>query len=87
MSILVNLPKNLADFVALQVKAGSFASESDVIAEAVRLWAEPVFTDEETALIRELVQEGIDSGDDGPFDMDRIIDLAREEERLGLPLR
>ena len=60
------LTPEMASFVRRAVSAGEYASTSEAIREAVREWKERRdllgYTVEE---LRELVQQGIDSGDAG----------------------
>jgi len=71
----ITLSPELATAVDDAVAAGEYASASEVIRDALRLWKERRdlfgYTVEE---LRRLVQEGIDSGDpvDGPTTMKRL---------------
>jgi antitoxin ParD1/3/4 len=74
--ITIALTPEMASFVRNAVNAGEYASTSEAIREAVREWKERRdllgYTVEE---LRELVQEGIDSGDAGEID---FAELKRE---------
>jgi antitoxin ParD1/3/4 len=78
----ITLSPELANAVDAAVAAGEYASASEVIRDALRLWKERRdllgYTIEE---LRALVQEGIDSGParDGPVAMKRL--LAKYEAR------
>ncbi len=71
----ITLSPELATAVDDAVAAGEYASASEVIRDALRLWKERRdlfgYTVEE---LRRLVQEGIDSGDpvDGPTTMKQL---------------
>lgn len=71
----ITLSPELAAAVDKAVDAGEYASVSEVIRDALRLWKERRdlfgYTLEE---LRALVQEGIDSGpaEDGPTFMERL---------------
>lgn len=72
----ITLSSELATAVDNAVAAGEYASASEVIREALRLWKERRdlfgYTIEE---LRALVQEGIDSGpgEDGPAFMEKLM--------------
>lgn len=72
----ITLSPELAAAVDGAVEAGEYASASEVIRDALRLWKERRdlfgYTIEE---LRALVQEGIDSGpgEDGPLVMERLL--------------
>jgi len=80
----ITLSPELAAEVDAAVAVGDYASASEVIRDALRLWKERRdllgYTVEE---LRVLVQEGIDSGPsiDGPEAMDRL--LAKYRARAG----
>lgn len=78
----IALTTEQAGFVRRSVKAGEYASTSEAIREAVREWKERRdllgYSVEE---LRHLVQEGVDSGEPAPLDMDAIKQEARK--RLG----
>jgi antitoxin ParD1/3/4 len=73
----ITLSPDLATAVDAAVTAGEYASASEVIRDALRLWKERRdlygYTLEE---LRQLVQEGIDSGPslDGPSTMKGLIE-------------
>lgn len=75
----IMLAPELVDAVNAAVAAGDYASPAEAVAEAVREWAERRdnfgYTIEE---LRELVQEGIDSG---PGRYDTMDDLKAEARR------
>ncbi|WP_378949913.1 type II toxin-antitoxin system ParD family antitoxin [Mesorhizobium sp. ANAO-SY3R2] len=72
----ITLSPELAAAVDGAVEAGEYASASEVIRDALRLWKERRdlfgYTIEE---LRALVQEGIDSGpgEEGPLVMERLL--------------
>lgn len=72
----ITLSPELAAAVDDAVEAGEYASASEVIRDALRLWKERRdlfgYTVEE---LRALVQEGIDSGpgEDGPLVIERLL--------------
>jgi antitoxin ParD1/3/4 len=76
----ITLSSELATAVDAAVAAGEYASASEVVRDALRLWKERRdlfgYTVEE---LRTLIQEGIDSGpaEDGPAVMEEIKAEAR----------
>ena len=77
----ITLSPELAAAVDGVVEAGEYASASEVIREALRQWKERRdlfgYTVEE---LRQLVQEGIDSGEavDGPAAMENLLAKYRK---------
>jgi putative addiction module CopG family antidote len=67
MTIEVNLPSALEAFVKGRVADGVYASEAEVIHDAVRRLAGGEFDAEETAYLRKAWQEGLESPLDGEF--------------------
>lgn len=76
--ITIALTAEMAGFVRSAVAAGEYASTSEAIRDAVREWKERRdllgYTLEE---LRELVQEGIDSGPSGRDSMGEVKAEAR----------
>lgn len=73
MNINVSLPKELADFVEDRVRSGEFASTDDVIGEALRMFeAQSQFGDIDIGELRELWNEGIQSGNYAPLDLEAV---------------
>jgi len=72
----ITLSSELATAVDEAVATGEYASASEVVRDALRLWKERLdlfgYTVED---LRALVQEGIDSGpgEDGPLVMQRLL--------------
>jgi antitoxin ParD1/3/4 len=75
----IALTPEMAGFVRRAVSAGEYASTSEAIREAVREWKERRdllgYSVEE---LRELVQQGIDSGDAGEVDFSALKQEARD---------
>lgn len=57
----VSLPDDLKAYVDRRVRAGSFGSSSEYVRELIR-------RDQDVQHLRDLIQQGIDSPDDGPVD-------------------
>lgn len=73
MNIKVSLPKELADFVEGRVRSGEYASPDDVIGEALRvLELQSIMAEADTGKLRSAWQEGIDSGDYQPIDLEEV---------------
>ena len=78
--ISVALPTDMLELVRKAVKAGDYATTSEVIREALREWkARRQTRDESIADLRRLVLEGLDSGGRNPPDTKAI---KREGRRL-----
>jgi antitoxin ParD1/3/4 len=77
--ITIALTQEMAGFVRQSVESGEYASTSEVVRDAVREWKERRdllgYTVEE---LRELVQEGIDSG---PSPRATMADVKAEARR------
>jgi antitoxin ParD1/3/4 len=77
----IALPAPMADTVRRAVEAGEYASSSEVIRDALRLWqAHRQFSRQEVALLRRRWDEGKASGRAGPLNIKRII--SEERARL-----
>lgn len=77
----VSLTPELEKFVRTKVESGRYTSSSEVIREALR-WLEVREKTDQQKLeaLRRDIQEGIDSGDDGLFNAEEIIEEARREK-------
>jgi antitoxin ParD1/3/4 len=71
------MDEELTAFVKKQVDDGRYASESDVIEEALRLLKES--EEDEIEAIRAAIDEGEASGEPRPFDFDAFIELKRAQ--------
>jgi len=73
MNISVSLPQDLADFVEDRVRSGEYASSDDVIGEALRaLELQRILAGADPDELRRAWQEGIDSGDYQPIDLEEV---------------
>lgn len=73
MNVSVSLPKDLVDFVEDRVRSGEFSSADDVISEALRMFeAQSQFGDFDINELRELWDEGMQSGGFAPLNLDAI---------------
>jgi len=78
----VVFPEPMAAQIRAAVKDGEYASTSEVVREAVRLWSgRRRLRDEEIAALRRAWDTGKASGIDGPLDMKSIIADAKSEAR------
>ena len=78
MTIVV--PEPMAESIQAAIAAGEYASASEVVRDAMRLWNERrAFRAEELRLLREAWDQGKASGTAGPIDMKAIIAEARSE--------
>ncbi|MET7241815.1 type II toxin-antitoxin system ParD family antitoxin [Methylobacterium sp. EM32] len=82
-SITVDLPSDIAEFVRQAVEAGEYASTSEAIGDAVRLWKQHRNVHDDThgysiEELRELVREGLESG---PSQWDSMAEIKAEARR------
>ena len=67
----ITLPAKQAANIRKAVKSGAFASDSEAISEAVRVWEDQI------EYLRQAWKEGIESGPSVPLDMAEIKAEAR----------
>ncbi|MFN6515965.1 MAG: type II toxin-antitoxin system ParD family antitoxin [Nostoc sp. CreGUA01] len=76
----VSLTPELEKWVQSKVESGMYTSASEVIREGLRLLKEQ---DALKAIrlteLRRQIQQGIDSGESTPLNMDEIIELAKQQ--------
>jgi antitoxin ParD1/3/4 len=78
--VTVALPEPIANLLREVVAAGEYATTSDVIRDALRLWsAHRGANDVDVVRLRAAWSAGMASGDDGPLDMASIINEAKAE--------
>lgn len=71
-------------FVRQLVESGRYASASEVMRDGLRLLEErEQLRQIKLAALREAIQEGLESGDAGPLDIEEIIAEARAEKSAG----
>ncbi len=70
----ITLPAKQAAHVRKAVKSGAFASNSEVIVDALRAW------EEESEYLRKAWEDGIASGTAGEWDVDEFLKKARERK-------
>jgi putative addiction module CopG family antidote len=70
----IRLPATLEKFVASQVEQGAYRSRQAAIVAAV---ASEKRRAEQRAWLGDEIQKGLDSGTDGPLDMDDVIRRGR----------
>jgi len=74
----VALPAPMADRVRRAVADGEYASTSEVIRDALRLWeSRRHLRERDVAVLRSRWDEGKASGRAGPLDMKRVLSQAR----------
>ncbi len=77
----VVVPQPMAAKIRAAVASGDYASTSEVVRDAMRLWSDRrEFRDEELAALRNAWDAGKASGTAGPLDMKSIIAEARTEQ-------
>jgi antitoxin ParD1/3/4 len=77
----IALPAPMADAVRRAVEAGEYASTSEVIRDALRLWeSRKTLRERDIAVLRQRWDAGKASGRAGPLDIRRLI----AEERIKL---
>jgi antitoxin ParD1/3/4 len=73
MNISVSLSKELLEFVESKVTSGEYASSSDVVSTALQLLETQDRADSlDLDYLRKAWEEGIESGDYQPLDLDEI---------------
>lgn len=78
MTIVV--PEPMAASIQAAIAAGEYASASEVVRDAIRLWNERrTFRAEELRVLREAWDRGKASGIAGPLDMKAIMADARND--------
>lgn len=70
----ITLPAKQAANVRKAVKSGAFASDSDVIIDALRVW------EDETEHLRKAWKEGLASGTAGEWNVEEFLKNARERK-------
>lgn len=74
----VVVPDQMAAKIHAAVEAGEYASASEVVRDAMRLWSERrEFRQSELLVLREAWDRGKASGVAGPLDMEAIITRAK----------
>ncbi|WGV28266.1 type II toxin-antitoxin system ParD family antitoxin [Halotia branconii] len=78
----VSLTPELEKWVQSKVESGMYTSASEVIREGLRLLKEQdAFKAIRLAELRREIQQGIDSGESTPFNIDEIIELAKQQRQ------
>ena len=76
----VVFPEPMAAEIRAAVKAGEYASTSEAVRDAVRLWnGRRQLRERELALLRTAWDDGQASGEAGDYDMRSILREARED--------
>ena len=77
--LTIAVTPEMAGMIRAAVEAGDYASTSEVIRDALRLWkAHQTARERELEELRRLWQEGLDSGPSQPLDMPEIKRKARD---------
>lgn len=75
----VSLSPELEKLVNDKVNSGLYGSPSDVVSEALTAWAERErIREAKLAALRQDIEDGLNSGDPIPLDMEEIKRMARE---------
>lgn len=78
----VSLTPELEKWVQSKVESGMYTSASEVIREGLRLLKEQdALKAIRFAELRREIQQGIDSGESTPLNMDEIIELAKQQRQ------
>ncbi|MBD2513003.1 type II toxin-antitoxin system ParD family antitoxin [Nostoc muscorum FACHB-395] len=78
----VSLTIELEKWVQSKVESGMYTSASEVIREGLRLLKEQdALKAIRLAELRREIQQGIDSGESTPLNMDEIIELAKQQRQ------
>jgi antitoxin ParD1/3/4 len=84
--VTVELPEHLVELLRSAVEQGSYASQSEAVADALQAWDDRrYYTPEAVARLRVIVDEGLASGPPEPLDMAQIKQKAREGFRRAAP--
>jgi antitoxin ParD1/3/4 len=70
----ITLPAKQAANIRKAVKSGAFASNNEVIIDALRAW------EDETEYLRKAWQDGLASGTAGEWDVEEFLKKARERK-------
>jgi antitoxin ParD1/3/4 len=70
----ITLPAKQAANIRKAVKSGAFASNNEVIIDALRAW------EDETEYSRKAWQDGLASGTAGEWDVEEFLEKARERK-------
>lgn len=77
----VVVPDQMAAKIHAAVEAGEYASASEVVRDAMRLWSERrEFRQDELLALREAWDRGKASGVAGPLDMEAVITRAKSKK-------
>ncbi|AUB41819.1 MULTISPECIES: type II toxin-antitoxin system ParD family antitoxin [Nostoc] len=78
----VSLTIELEKWVQSKVESGMYTSASEVIREGLRLLKDQdALKAIRLAELRREIQQGIDSGESTPLNMDQIIELAKQQRQ------
>ena len=78
----VSLTIELEKWVQSKVESGMYTSASEVIREGLRLLKDQdALKAVRLAELRREIQQGIDSGESTPLNMDQIIELAKQQRQ------
>ncbi|MEH2168727.1 MAG: type II toxin-antitoxin system ParD family antitoxin [Nostoc sp.] len=78
----VSLTPELEKWVQSKLESGMYTSASEVIREGLRLLKEQdALKAIRLAELRREIQQGIDSGESTPLNMDEIIELAKQQRQ------
>ena len=78
----VALPAEMADTIRAAIEAGEYASTSDVVHDALRLWEDRRKVRAQSLVaLKTAWDEGKASGVAGPLDMDKIVRNAKQRAR------
>jgi antitoxin ParD1/3/4 len=73
MNVTISLTPELNDYVKTKVQSGRYGSTSEVMREALRLLEQQdELRERENAYFRQLIDDGLASGNAGPLDLSRI---------------
>ena len=82
--VTIALPVPMADRMRSAVESGEYATTSEIVRDALRLWeSRRDLREREIMALRQAWNEGKASGEPVPFDMDGIVSAARAKLKSG----
>jgi antitoxin ParD1/3/4 len=78
----INVPEKWQPFIRSKIQSGQYASENEVLDEALRLLKQQDLEHTEAAQVESLLLEGLDSGPSTPMTSRDWDEIEREGQRI-----